>query len=298
VLASTSAWAAPGGNAAPLVNGMLAECPAASAVEQRLSDLRAPDAVALWYRVDVQRAGDALKLKAVTASGDTVLERSLPAAGPCEELEQAAAAVLLAWEAQLPPGAVPAPMPASVVVEKHEQTAPAPASIEERLRVSAQGAAWLSSVAPVGGGSATVEWRPTRLPLALSFDVFGQGQRTLPLAGGTGTWSRLSFGLGVTGTLNLDARVALTLGLGGVGGPFWVNGAGYQTSNHLLDWDAGLMARALLYLPGLWRIRPYVGVDGVLWLRRHQVIAQGATALAQVLPDFEVAPCAGLAWTL
>jgi hypothetical protein len=282
-----------------LVEPPVAECPAAAAVERRLSALRAPDAVALWYRVDVQRSGDAFTLKAVTASGETFLQRSLPAAGPCEELEQAAAVVLLAWEAQLPPGEVPAPSPSPALVEKQEAAAPAPAPVNERLRVSAQGAAWLSGVAPVGGGGATVEWRPTRLPLALSFDVFGQGQRTIPLAGGTGTWSRLSFALGVTGTVNLDPRVSLTFGLGGVGGPFWVNGAGYQTSNnHLLDFDAGLMARALLYLPGLWRIRPYVGADAVLWLRRHQIVAQGSNAGQQVLPDIEVAPCAGLAWTL
>ncbi|HET7757952.1 MAG TPA: hypothetical protein VFK87_11905, partial [Steroidobacteraceae bacterium] len=247
-------------------------------------------------RVDVHRAGDALTLKAITATGDTFLERSLPAAGPCEELEQAADAVLLAWEAQLPPGEVPVP-----VVERHEEplSVPAPEPIKERLRVSAHGAAWLSAVGPVGGGGASLEWRPTRLPLALAFDVFGQGQRTVPLAGGFGTWSRLSFALGVTGSLQLDERVGLTFGVGAVGGPFWVNGANYSTSNHVLDWDAGAMASARLFLPGLWKVRPYVGVDAVVWLRRHQLlVTQGSSASQQFLPDFEVAPCAGLSWTL
>jgi hypothetical protein len=264
-----------------------------------LSALRTSDAVALWYRVDVRRAGDSFTLKAVTAKGDTFLERSLPAAGPCEELEQAAAAVLLAWEAQLAPGDVPLPTVAAPTlgVEKRDEP-PSLEPVKDRLRVSAQGAAWLSAVAPVAGGGGSVEWRPTRLPFSLSLDIFGQGQRSIQLAGGHGTWSRLSFALGVTGTLNLDPRVALTFGLAAVGGPFWVNGSGYDVSNHVLDFDAGAMARVRLFLPGLWQIRPFVGVDGVGWLRRHQLETTGPNAGQQFLPDFEVAPCAGLAWTL
>jgi hypothetical protein len=283
------------GNAASLISATLEQCPTAEAVQQRLNTLRTPGAVALWYRVDVRRAGDGITLKAVTAQGDTFLERSLPAAGPCEELEQAAAAVLLAWEAQLPPGDVPLP-----AVEKHEEPAPEPAPepVKDRLRVSAHGAAWLSNVGPVAGGGGSVEWRPTRLPLALALDFFGQGQRTMPLAGGFGTWSRFSLALGIIGTLNLDPRVALTFGLGAAGGPFWVNGAGYSTSKSVLDWDAGAMARVRLFLPGLWQIRPYLGVDGVLWLRRHEIETTGSNPGQHVLPDFEVAPCAGLAWTL
>jgi hypothetical protein len=268
-------------------------CPAAQSIERRLSALRAPAAEPLWYRVDVQRAGDAVTVRAVTASGETWLRRDLPAAAPCEELEQAAAVVLFAWEAQLPPGAVPVPQ-----LEKREDTAPAPQPVKEPLRVSARGQAWLSAVPPTGGGGATAEWRPTRLPLALALDVFGQGQRSLMVGAGTGTWSRLSFALGLTASLSLDERVSLTFGVGAVTGMFSVFGSRFQASHTVVDWDAGVMGRALLYLPGLWKVRPFVGADAVVWVRKHELVATGLSASQLVLPGIEVAPCAGLAWTL
>lgn len=281
-------------SAAPDISVGAAQCPAAAAVERRLAALRAPGAAAVWYRVDVQHTADVLTVRAVTASGDAQLERTLPASGPCEELEQTAAVVLLAWEAQLAPGSVPVPQLERRVVAPAAQPEPT----RGRLRFSAQGAAWLSSVAPVGGGGGSLEWRPTRLPLALALDVFGQGRRTLSVGEGTGTWSRLSFALGATGSFSLDERVSLTFGVGLGGGPFWIDGGGYETNQHLLDWDLGVTARALLYLPGLGPVQPFLGVNGVVWLRHHQAQVTGPNGGQRMLPGIEAAPCAGLAVTL
>jgi hypothetical protein len=120
----------------------------------------------------------------------------------------------------------------------------------------------------------------------------------LSVGQGTGTWSRLSFALGVTGTLALGNRVGLTLGLSATAGVLQLSGAGYATSNHLTDWDAGLLARTLLFLPGLRGIRPYLGLDGTLWLRRHLVQDKGPPGGERLLPSLEASPCVGLSWTL
>jgi hypothetical protein len=291
---SATGEAAPVLTAPPILPSDAVQCPTSEAVERRLSALRAPGAAAHWFLVDVERSGSVLTVRAATAAGDARFERSLPASGPCEELEQAAAVVLLAWEAQLAPGSVPVPL-----LERREVAAPRVAEpARERLRVSAQGAAWLSSATPAGGGGGSLEWRPSRLPIALALDVFGQARRTLSVAEGTGTWSRLSFALGATGSFSLDERVSMTVGLGLASGPFWLDGAGYQTNLHLLDWDLGLSGRVLLYLPGLGPVRPFVGVNGVAWLRRHEAHETGPNGGQRLLPAFEVAPCAGLAVTL
>jgi hypothetical protein len=267
------------------------ECPSSEAVEQRLSALRAPDAAALWYHVDVHRSGDALVLKAVTASGDTWLERYLPARGPCDELEQAAAVVLLAWEAQLPPGSVPVPH-----LEKPAPSLPERSASPSRVRASAEGQLWLSSDSPTWGLAGGADFRLGGLPLFLTLEVMGQGARSIAVGDGHATWSRFSVVLGPTASLALTEHLDLTLMIGAVGGPFFISGSDFKAlNNNLIDWDVGLLAQVRLLLPGVWKLRPYVGLGGVLWLRKHQAV-ETVVAHTVDLPWLELNPAVGLAF--
>src|SRR5205823_4258505 len=86
------------------------ECPAPDAVEQKLQALRGPGVVAPRYTLEVGRSGEAVLLTARDEAGALRVQRELPASAPCSELEDAAAVVLLAWEAELKPAEVPVPL--------------------------------------------------------------------------------------------------------------------------------------------------------------------------------------------
>lgn len=269
------------------------DCPAAAAVEQKLAALRAPGASAPKYALEVGRSADAVLLTARDDSGALWLQRELPASAPCAELEDAAAAMLLAWEAQLEPGRVPEPVVAPVAA-KLEAAAPAAPPLSLAVRVSAQAEMWLSTADPTWGAQGSVELHGRWLGVELS--VLGQGQRTLALGLGRATWSRFTVALGPTVTVSPSERFAFSLGVGAAMGPMWVRGAGFDTAKALVDWDAGALFQARALLPGFWKLRPFVGATALWWLRRHLVEATNPDA-AKVLPFFEATPTLGVVLT-
>ena len=266
-------------------------CPAPGAVELKLASLRAPGAAAPRYRLEVGRTGSTVLLTARDADGALWVQRELPSAAPCAELEDAAAVVLLAWEAQLQPGDVPIP--------EVSRPLPAPAPAPERalelgVRVSAAGQAWLSSASPTWGAWGAVELRGRWLGVELG--VMGQGQRSLALSTGSAQWSRFSVSLGGTFSAQVLDGVDVGLGVAVVGGPFWVTGVGFDDPKSVLDFDVGATATAKLLLPSLWKLRPFIAVGGTVWFRRH--VAEAKTPdRAVVIPFLEASPTLGLVFT-
>lgn len=272
----------------------LIDCPAPAAVESKLAALRAPGAVAPRYTLEVDRTDTAVRLTARDVDGGLWLQRELPSAAPCAELEDAAAVVLLAWEAQLPPADVPIP-DVPVVEAPLPAPEPAPAPLELGVRVSAAGQVWLSTASPTWGATGAVELRLGRWA-GLELGVMGQGQRELPLSTGRAVWSRFSVFLGPTFSTQVLDGVDVGASVALVGGPFWVTGVGFQTGNTVLDWDLGAAVQAKVLMPALWKVRPYIAVGGTLWMRRHLVEARTPDA-QRVIPFVEASPTLGLVFT-
>jgi hypothetical protein len=269
----------------------LPDCPAPDAVETKLQALRSPGAAAPRYTLEVVKTGASLLLSARDLNGGLWVQRELPAAAPCAELEDAAAVVLLAWEAQLMPGEVPVP-DVPVVEQGVEAPHAEPASVA--VRVSAAGQAWLSSASPAWGATGAVELHGRWLGVELS--VMGQGRRELPLSTGRAMWSRFSVSVGPVATVRVLEGLDVSFGAALIGGPFWVTGRGFDQDASVLDWDLGASAQVKVLLPSFWKLRPYVAAGGVLWARRHIVEARTPDA-ARVIPFLEASPTLGLVFT-
>ncbi len=264
-------------------------CPAPEAVQLKLAALRAPGSWAPQYQLEVGRVGESVLLTARDGGGALWLQRELPASAPCAELEDAAAVVLLAWEAQLAPGEVPVPE-----VKRAEPAPPPPAeppSSPLGVRVNAGGQLWLSSAMPTWGATGSVELHGRWLGLEVG--VLGQGRRELPVGTGTASWSRFSAWLGPTATAHVANEVDASLTLAFVGGAFQAVGTGFDTPKTVVDFDLGALAVAKVLLPGFWRLRPYVAVMGAWWARRHAVEASTPYAFV-MLPFLEASPSVGL----
>lgn len=265
------------------------QCPAPAAIQQKLSALRGADVSGPRYQVEVGRSGEYVLVTARDAQGRLYVQRELPVGAPCGELEDAAAVVLLTWEAQLAPGDVPVP-------EVHAAVEPTPVieplSLDARVHAGAQ--LWLSSAAPTWGATGSVELHGRWLGVELA--VSGQGRRFVGLGEGVAVWSRFSVSVGPVATLQVIDGLDVWLGAALVGGPFWVSGGGFDTRYSLFDWDFGLSAAAKVLLPGFWKLRPFVGAGGLFWLRRHVVEARTPDA-ARVVPFLEASPMVGLVFT-
>lgn len=267
-------------------------CPAPDAVETKLQALRSPGAAAPKYTLEVAENGASVLLTARDVKGALWVQRELPAAAPCAELEEAAAIVLLAWEAQLQPGEVPVPdLP---VVEQATAPPPPAEPFAPGVRVNAAGQVWLSSASPTWGATGSVELHGRWLGVELA--VTGQGRRELALATGRALWSRFSVSLGPVATLHLLDGLDVSLGAALIGGPFWVTGLGFDEPRSVLDWDLGASAQVKVMLPKVWKLRPFIAVGGVLWLRRHLVEAKTPDA-TKVIPYLEASPTLGLVFT-
>ena len=267
-------------------------CPAPDAVELKLQALRSPGAMAPRYTLEVAKSGESVLLTARDVKGALRVQRELPGAAPCAELEEAAAVVLLAWEAELQPGEVP--VPDVPVVEQVLAPPPPTQPFALGVRVNAAGQAWLSSASPTWGATGSVELHGRWLGIELA--VTGQGRRELQLSTGRALWSRFSVSLGPVATLHVAGGLDVSLGAALIGGPFWVTGLGFDETRSVLDWDLGASAQVKVMLPALWKVRPFIAVGGVLWMRRHLVEAKTPDA-TKVIPYLEASPTLGLVFT-
>src|SRR5207244_1912286 len=147
--------------------------------------------------------------------------------------EDAAAVVLLAWEAELKPAEVPVPL-VEAPPPLPEPGASSP-SLEVRANAGAQ--LWLSAADPTWGAAGAIEVHGRRFGVALS--VSGQGRRDLVLGTGHATWSRFSVALGPAASFHVVDGVDLSAGVSLAVGPFWVTGSGFDKPYSVTDWDLG-----------------------------------------------------------
>lgn len=274
-----------------LALAMSSDCPQAERVAARVEALRATGQRAPQYRLKIERVSDSMTITAFKPEGEALFERTLPASAACAELEEAAAVVVLAWEARLEPGALPVP-----TLEGKRDTAPTPSSPPRvrEIRATAAGLGWLS-LAPVAWGALVgAELKGTTFGVKL--EVMLQGRRELSLGEGRASWSRVSAAVGPTVSFPLADRVDLSVATSLLAGPFWADGSGFAESFRVADWDLGFSADARLFLPSFWKMRFFVGLGGAVWVRRHEVKA-GLPDSSRALPTLEAFPTMGLAFS-
>ncbi|MFT3842054.1 MAG: hypothetical protein QM723_34000 [Myxococcaceae bacterium] len=247
--------------------GALAQepCPSSAQLLQRLGELGAP--VERLKQVAVTRGAQGA---AVTAQRDdgAALDRPLGEDGDCGALTDAAAVVVLAWLTRLDgPEApvVPAPRPVpNVVAEPPAPPPPAPV----QLAAGAGASLWYGDSATWGAeGYLALASRGWRLQPQLV--IFGQGERSAPVASGRVFWNRVSIVPG-TGLIFGSAGLLLRIELGLATGVLMVGGRGFQTNQTSLSADLG--ARVGLRVSyGGWAVRPYLAAGAVFWAVGHRL---------------------------
>ncbi len=263
-----------------------ARCPTPEAVAPALEALLPPEGEphALELRALEEDEGVALALRG--ADGAVLAERTLRSSAPCADRAAAVAAIVAAWEVDLrsrPRARVP--------LQRLE--APPPAPPAEKVPVELSAAAFIS--ADLGGGAAALSVTLAPGAWRLSAGAFGSALRQVPLAPGTAAASRaaveLAFGRAFQG---LGARFELQLHV--LGGALALRGSGFEEdlSAVVPELGAGYSARATL---GSGRLRPWLGLQAVVWPLKRTLVVGGASASAS-LPLVEAFIGAGLCFEL
>jgi len=282
-------------------------CPSPADVAQRLAPLlppAAPDRAA--RRAVLSREGRELRVELREADGAVLAHRHLGAA-PCGDLAAAAAVVIATWEVELRgrgvlglwpesaqprPAAPPAPPPPPAVRA-------APPSVPSRIEL-AIGAAALGGAGASGGvaAGALVEARGRRPGgiLGLTLALLWQGERSLPLAGGSVAWRRTAVVLGPSLRRPLGARgVAVEADAGVVAAALLLRGAGFSRDAVLAVFDPGATVSARVSVRA-GSLIPWIGAGIWAWPVTHETAVQGATgAGTRDLPRGEVFISLGLA---
>jgi hypothetical protein len=273
-----------------------ASCPSADEISAALASPGAKVEAAPpgpSQRVEVVDAGDALVLHLQDDAGTALATRRLVRGdASCQELAQAAAVIITAWQLHADewtpelPGL--APVETAPVLRRARPGGPSRVHYE-------LSAAFLSSITSTGafaaGGqaSAALTRRGARWFGRLS--LFGTDTREQPLGFGAMSWSRVALAAGTTyrfGTtwqldLQADAVVALLVLRGGSG-----------TDSSAFNVDPGLRAG----LRGMRRwghLAAFLEAGVVGWLRSQQVKASGSADSVE-LPRVEVLLAAGVAY--
>jgi hypothetical protein len=286
-------------------------CPSADDIRERLEALQ-PDGAASTLHVRLVAVDGATELE---IDGSPPLRRRLPADASCADQALIAATVIATWQSQLdtvpaapsparsrapspsqspvpPTVTAPAPSPPAVIV-----SAPAtpPTAVRSRVTVEVN-AAWLGAIGP-GGFAPGIILEP-RLsvrgwPVGFFVGGFFEATRTLDLGGGNVDFGRAALLLGAgyrleRGRWSLDLRAQALAAL------LYLSGHGFTQNYDRLDGDFGLGAGARGGVR-LGRVRPFIGVDAVGWLRSIQAQAlEAGSTVATELPRFEVQLSVGL----
>jgi hypothetical protein len=275
------------------------DCPAAAAVSRRLAPLMEAGAEAGSSDVATiaQGADGSLVVSLQDAAGRSVGDRRFPRGGSCGDRADTVAVTLAIWQAQLhpeialrldrlAPEAPPAaPPPAPVIVTRAPPPPPASTlSVGAAVAGAWQSASWAPAARlELGLGRAESRWRARLAAL-------GIGRHTQAVGAGQARWWRAGLSLGGDVDLARGRTWAVGLGAGAIGGVVSVSGAGFTTNRTSRSLDGGGELRARFELrPG--RIRPWVGVSVVGWLRRQGLDLDGVPTSA--LPRVEPAVAAG-----
>lgn len=226
-----------------------------------------------------------LHLRLVRPDASVVGDRRLLMQGTCQDMAEAIAMVLAAWETKPLPGAIPDEMPASTVRE----TTPA-SQVQRSQPASPQSRPWQvivgagAGVALVGGTAATggvdvqfgrgaSHWQ-SRLGFASETD------RQLNLSPGRVDWQHNSVALGVCWRA-LDPAWLLALDAGPVAGWATLTGSGFSANRQQRTFEYGAQAglRAGRSF-GRWTLWAEWRTN--LWARLQRATVDGADSSAQL----------------
>jgi hypothetical protein len=261
-------------------------CPAPAEVEERLGALL-PDGTG-GDRATLSDEGGGLRVALRDAGGVELAARTLAGTRlvSCRDLADAAAATIAAWEAELKPGAVPAPSLAIALVP------PVPAELALGV-VVASGGAQPAFGGLVEGTLAGRRWRGW----ALGLSVMATGEREIALPPGRALFVRPQIGLG--GRYRVSFR-RLHVDLHGprpLLGLVAVRGAGFDAD--LGGW--GLKAGAgwgVRLSADLGPVAVWGAVTGAVWLPQHAEIIMESTMTSRsaALPVAEATAALGFAY--
>jgi hypothetical protein len=220
------------------------------------------------------------------SDGHVIGVRTLDASASCQDLANAAALILFAWDQ----GALPtAELPAPVLPQKATSTArvatditPGPAKRGLHLDLGCESfGSWASDGVALGGGiyGALIS---DSSDLGAAFALTTEASRNLSMQGGIVSWNRWAAWLGgqwrrKRGTFAADLEADLALGL------ISASGSGFSGSQSSLSVDPGLRAGGkLLWMPGATHV--WVGLFAAVWPVPHLLslaTTQGGTTVPQ-----------------
>lgn len=265
-------------------------CPAPAEVEERLAPLfPAGFAISSTDQASmVEEADGTLSVSLARPDGRAIARRRLPRAATCGEQAQTVAVALAVWEAQIhpeislrlesltaPPRAVPPPRAGGDAVLERSAANGAARPVTIGVGAAVMGGWQPGSLAPgarLDGtlGRASGPWR-ARVSLA------GLGTHTESLPPGQAQWWRLYVAVGGDYVVPLSPRWDLALGAAGVLGLATVEGAGFTADRTTRTADLGL-EWTLRVDRRLGRLRPWLGLVVVTWMRRQTLEVTGTGA--------------------
>jgi hypothetical protein len=251
-----------------------------------VAELREEDG---WFIVSLWRS-----------SGEALGEKRLPATLSCAVRAEAAAVSLAAMEGQLvadttlplpPPVALPAPAAvASPTVAGVVASAPPRPEARAPL-VPELGAGVLASMTSAGtalGGRVELALGPEGGAWGLVLVGMGVGAHRTVLQPGTGSWWRLGGELAMRGRVPLGGGVRVEPGAGVALTALAINGEGFPRNSGAVLFDPGGVA-CVRFVPGAWRLRPWLEAAAAYWPRAHELTVSGvAGAQPAQIPGLEV----------
>jgi hypothetical protein len=259
-------------------------CPSPAAVGERLSALLPPADTGARDVARIEPEGSGVRITLRRADGSAAGTRTLAGEHTCDELAEAAAVIIAAWQND---GAARDPLPAPPPPPRPAVRAPAPARAPPPVRwqigAGAGGAAAGTTLAPaalIDGGLA-----PAGGPLGAGLRASISGNRTIELNGGSARWRRALATLGPR--LRLE-RATLAFQADAGAGISWLalEGVGFaQGQRHdaaLFGLAAGL--RAAWRRPGF---EPWIDAGVALWPRATELF-QLPDGYSTTLPRLEL----------
>jgi hypothetical protein len=229
-----------------------------------------------------------MHLRLLRADASVMGERPLFLRGSCQDMAEAVAAVLAAWEGE--PGTA-----SSVALSLRDErgTASAPAGVSPRAMTQVSGgvgvgAGWVGGLAAVGNAEVQVGRAGSRWRLRLG--IMAERSRRLDLGPGQVDWRHTMMAAGLLAGGSVSSWVG-SLDGGPVAGWATHQGQGYATDRQASSFEFGVTSgvRGGRQM-GRWAL--WTEVRGNLWLRGQRVLLSGSPAFAD-LPRGDVSVSLG-----
>jgi hypothetical protein len=279
-------------------------CPSSEAVAARLAPLlpsgetrRGRDSANVAVVAVGSDGSTELRIELSSDDGARIGERRVSSQRGCEEMAQAVAVILAAWETDLRP-ATAGPVDAQARRDERPTASPmlAPALRGTRARAVA-GAG--GGIAVVGGLAGAVKLDlaigTVASPWQLTLDAAAESSREITLAGGQVDWRHSTAGIAL-GWRSLRPKLALSIHGGAVLGWATLAGSRFGANHQGGAFEYGLAGALRLGRKwGRWQI--WVEAEPRLWLRGQRAVVTSTAGLGESagedLPIMDLMVCAG-----